>query len=264
MQRHHRSILLGAALGALVALALGAASLAATTVVVTPAFPQGWATEDTRPVGAVGIVADASAPGGAALQLTTDATTAAKAQYMHAANTPLADVTDLSYSTKQNSASFVNGEASYQLQILGLGTAGFTTLVFEPYQGGLGPVTPGLWQSWDVEQGLWWSSRNVTCENGALVAGFGGPPLYTLADVLEICPNAVAIKFGVNIGSNNPAWDVEADLVNFNGTVSDFQLTNPPADMDACKDDGWQSLTDADGNLFKNQGDCVSYANHAG
>ena len=33
-----------------------------------------------------------------------------------------------------------------------------------------------------------------------------------------------------------------------------------PTDADGCKDGGWQSLTRADGSTFKNQGDCVSYA----
>ena len=68
----------------------GTVGAAGTTVVVTPTNTQGWSTADTRPGGAVNFVADATAPAGAgALQLTTDATTTSKAQYMHAANTPL-------------------------------------------------------------------------------------------------------------------------------------------------------------------------------
>src|SRR6476620_9631430 len=70
------------------------------TVVVHPGNAQ-WSTADTRPGGAVNFVNDATTPGGAgALQLTTDATTAAKAQYLHAANTPLSGVTEVSYYTK--------------------------------------------------------------------------------------------------------------------------------------------------------------------
>ena len=78
-------------------------AVAVTTVVVTPTNTQGWSTADTRPGGAVNYVVDATAPRRVgALQLTTDATTAAKAQYIHAANTPLAASTSSSYSTKQN------------------------------------------------------------------------------------------------------------------------------------------------------------------
>jgi len=32
----------------------------------------------------------------------------------------------------------------------------------------------------------------------------------------------------------------------------------------SCKDDGWKTLVRADGTLFKNQGDCVSYAAQGG
>jgi hypothetical protein len=34
---------------------------------------------------------------------------------------------------------------------------------------------------------------------------------------------------------------------------------NTPASKDACKNDGWKTLTDSNGNSFKNQGDCVSF-----
>src|SRR4051794_31293134 len=96
-------LLSSTALVALVAsVAIGVAA-AASPVVVRQSNPQGWTTADTRPGGAVNFVTDATAPAGAgALQLTTDNTNAAKAQYMHAANTPLSSVTELSYFTKQN------------------------------------------------------------------------------------------------------------------------------------------------------------------
>lgn len=236
----------------------------AATVAVTQQNSQGWSTADTRPGGDVNFVADATSPdgGNGALQLTTDSTTTAKAQYLHDANTPITDVTELNYYTKQVAASFVGGDASYQLAIdtNGATAGGFTTLVYEPYQNGV--VTPGVWQSWDVDQGQFWSSRSITCSNGALVAGGGGAPFYTLQQVQTMCPEAVAVAFGVNIGSNNPSYDVYSDLVNFNGTVYDFVYTNVPTSKDACKKNGYQNFTDGDGNAFKNQGECVSYTNH--
>src|SRR4051794_25659918 len=91
---------------------------AANTVVVTPANPQGWDRADTRTGGEVNFVVDSSAPAGiGALQLTTDATTAAKAQYLHGADTPLVDINELSYYTKRISASFAEGAPSYQLGV---------------------------------------------------------------------------------------------------------------------------------------------------
>lgn len=249
-----------------VASVLLAASIAAaaTNVVVTPANTQGWVTADTRPGGAVTYVADATAPGGTgALQLTTDATTAAKAQYMHAANTPLASVTDLSYHTKQVSAPFAGADPSYQLvTFLNGGTTGFTTLVYEPYQGGGGPVVPGVWQQWDVDAGLFWSTRTVACSNGTIVGAAGGPAIYTLAQINAICPNAVVAGFGVNIGTFNPGYTVRTDLFNFNGTIYDFEVTNVPTDKSQCKNGGYLNYTDAEGNALKNQGQCVKFAEH--
>lgn len=38
-------------------------------------------------------------------------------------------------------------------------------------------------------------------------------------------------------------------------------VSDPPADKQACKEDGWQTLTRADGSTFKNQGNCIQYVN---
>jgi hypothetical protein len=250
---------------AAVSLVLGvSAAVAATVVVVTPTNTQGWSTADTRPGGQVNFVVDATAPGGVgALQLTTDLTTTAKAQYLHDANTPLAAVTELSYYTKQSTPPGPVADPSYQLvTFLNGGTAGFTTLVFEPYQNPLqGPIAPGAWQQWDVDAGLFWSTRTVTCSNGTILGNPGGPASYTLAQISSACPNAVAAGFGVNIGSNNPGYDVETDLVDFNGTAYDFEPYAIATSKDACKNGGWQTLRRADGSSFKNQGDCIQYVN---
>src|SRR5687767_8997089 len=145
----------------MVAATISFVAMAASTIVVTPTNQQGWSTADTRPGGDVNFVVDATAPAGnGALQLTTDATTAAKAQYMHEANTPLANVTELSFYTRQISGP-PHADPSYQLVLcLGgvtpatpttpAGCIGFTTMVFEPYQNnGLGTpspvIVPNVW-----------------------------------------------------------------------------------------------------------------------
>jgi len=244
-------------------------SAASSTVVVTPANEQGWSTSDTKVGGAVSFVVDSTAPSGVgALKLTTDATITAKAQYMHAANSPLANVTELSYYTKQNSASFAEGDPSYQLPVClggvsGTTCNGFTTFVFEPYENPLqGPVVTGLWQQWDVDAGQFWSSRTATGGGTCSVtAGFGGAPFYTLAGLKAACPNAVVVGFGVNIGSNNPLYNVESDLVDFNGTSYDFEPFIVASTKDQCKANGYQNFARADGSSFKNQGDCIQYVN---
>jgi hypothetical protein len=77
-----------------------------------------------------------------------------------------------------------------------------------------------------------------------------------------MCPNAVVIGFGVNIGTNNPGYVVRTDGFNFNGTTYDFQLTNTPTAKEQCKDGGFADLTDAQGNAFTNQGQCVAFFEH--
>jgi len=142
-------------------------------------------------------------------------------------------------------------------------SCGFTTLVFEPYQNPQeGVIVPGAWQPWNVANGLFWSTRTVTCSNGVVAGSPGGPAIYTLDMIRNLCPDATVIGFGVNIGSNNPGYVVRTDGFNFNGTVYDFQLTNTPNSKEDCKDGGFVNLTDADGNPFKNQGQCVAFANH--
>jgi hypothetical protein len=244
--------------------------LASSTVIVTPTNQQGWSTADTRPGGTVDFVVDSSAPGGSgALQLTTDATNAAKAQYIHATNTPLANVTELSYYTKQVSASFAQGDPSYQVVAClngvdgGGNCLGFTTLVFEPYENTTqGAVVPGIWQSWDVDAGLLWSSKTVACSGGGVLAGAGGPPFYTLSGISAQCPSAVVVGFGVNVGSFNPSYVVESDLVDFNGTIYDFEKFSAPSNKDQCKDGGWLTFNPSrTAGPFKNQGDCIQYAN---
>ena len=231
------------------------------TLVVTPGNLLGWSTADTQPGGTVGLILDSSAPGGTgALQLTTDSTTAAKAQFLHAATAPLAEVTDLSYFSKQVSSPLFNGGApSFQLAVYLCGTSGFTTFVFEPYQNG--SVTPGVWQFWDVAAtGQLWSTKTVSCTGaGTVNAGGGGAPFYTLADLQAAFPAAMVLGFGVNIGSNNPSYDVEADLVRFNDIIYDFEVYSTATDPEACKKGGWSTFEPPTGP-YKNQGECVSAA----
>lgn len=243
----------------------GTAALAAEPpIVVTPTATQGWTTADSTPGGAVGFVSDATAPLGAgALQLTTDTTTAAKAQYMHPAATALADVSELSYQAKQvapaTAPDAFYADPSYQLTALLNGTTGFTTLVFEPYQNAAqGSIVNNTWQRWDVAAGVVWSTRTVTCSNGTLVPR---PAMYTLAQIKSTCPDAVVTGYGVNIGSNNPSYNVETDAFDFNGTVYDFEPYQVATTKSECKHGGWATLRRADGSSFKNQGSCVRYVN---
>lgn len=241
-------------------LAFGANVFAASTVVVTPTNTQGWYEADVRPGGAVSYVADTSSPyPNGALQLTTDATNTAKAQYMKDTSTALANVTELGYYTKQVSGPAV-ADPSYQVVVdLNGDSTPDTTLVYEPYWNGT--VTPGVWQQWDVDSGQFWSSKTFTDGTCSVVNGAGGPPFYTLSGLQTACPDAVVLSYGVNVGTYNPNYVVETDGFNFNGTTYDFEQVyiNEPTAKDQCKKDGYKTMTDSEGNSFRNQGQCVSY-----
>jgi hypothetical protein len=258
MRRITRSALV--VLVTLAALALAAIGAAATTVVVTQNNTT-WTQDDTRGAGTVSWTNEFGAPpglGNGSLKLTTSLSTVDKAGlYNHTmAGTPLSSVTALSYWTfqRQPSTNPPVAAASYQLQV-DTGCGGFTTLVYEPYWNGT--VVPNTWQQWDVDAGLFWSSRTVTCGTGTLVSGAGGPPLYTLAQVQAMFPNAVVVGIGVNVGSFNPGYYVGVDGVQFNDTIYNFELGTRPTSKSDCKNGGWESFNDP---AFKNQGDCVSYA----
>ncbi len=232
-------------------------SAAVTSVVVTPANTQGWAMSDTRPGGVVNYVYDAAAPTGfGALRLTTDATNTSKADYFHGApaGTTLASLTELAYFTKQ-----VSGQAAadpaYQLPVCLTGGNGapcnanqnppaatsFSTLVFEPYLNPTqGSIVPGAWQQWDVDAGLIYSTRTVTCSGGTIVGG-SGSPLYTLGQINTICPAATVLGYGVNIGTFNPNYNVETDQFDFNGTIYNFE---PTASIIVVDDDGMATAGD--------------------
>ena len=53
---------------------------------------------------------------------------------------------------------------------------------------------------------------------------------------------------------------VLVDNVQINSDIVTFE-PNVPANKDTCKKGGWMILEDANGNTFKNQGQCVSYFN---
>ena len=256
-------------LGSLAALTISTTAIAApTTVRITQNSPD-WAPLDTRFGGDVKFTTLYGAPPGlgtGSLELTTDANTASKADYFtfDHAGTPLADVLDLSYWTFQTAGQVPVANASYQIQIDADGMIGdglnFTTLVFEPYWNtAQGPIVPLVWQNWDVDAGLLWSSRTVSLGDCSLVAGSGGPPFYTLAVLKTLCPNAVVVGIGVNVGTFNVNYKVATDGVRFNDIIYNFERGLAPKTKDACKKGGWQTFDDPE---FKNQGQCVSWVNH--
>ena len=245
----------------------GTAAALNTTVVVSPGNEQGFITYAENG-GAVTFVTDAEAPAGTgALRLTTNNTNEAYAEYLKETNTPLAQINQLSYYSKQNSGSPSYAGASFALGVDLDGSAngstqGFTYLVYEPYLQ-TQAIVPGVFQYQDVVNGRLYSTGTVTCSNGTIQSGAGGTePFYTLAQIQQTCPEAVVSIFGVFIGTYNANYDVEVDKLNFNGTTYDFEPSggNPtaPGSLADCKNGGFRNFSNPS---FKNQGQCIQYVN---
>jgi hypothetical protein len=189
-----------------------------------------WYREDTRVGGGVTLTKDFGAPpnfGDGALALTTNATTKAKAQLFtshHVTGTLLSAITKLGYYTYQSSTtSPAIADAALQITV-NLPGGGFTTLVYEPYQGsgGPNPIVPDTWQYWDATGGNWWSTRDVTCGSYHLAAGHGGAPFTNPTALGTNCPGAKVLQIGVNVGSANPGYTVAVDGVEFATATDDF------------------------------------------
>ena len=181
--------------------------------------------------------------------------------------TPLAGIDAMGYATYRDPASTAAASQvpSINLQVDYNGDApgGFTTLVFEPvYNLDQGAVVAGEWQTWDAYDGgqaIWWSTRDIpgVCARDCFV---------TWETIVANNPDAEILGgFGVNQGSGNGGLVAAADALTLGSAgqcvTYDFEPFRVARSAEACKDGGWRTLTRADGSAFKNQGDCIQYAN---
>lgn len=212
-------------------------ALSNSNVVVNPINLNGWNKLDSDPSVASGFeTGPGSVPlgtGSFAFRIPADGDQYAIMRNNDYAGTPLADLTELSYSTYavQN-----NGAQTPYLSIkidYDNDNIEDDRLYFEPvYQsggysivpgdGGTVPnqcgvnsncVTTGTWQTWNALVGGWWSNNDNT----------GGPPLRTLGGYIAAHPGATILNDslgGVRLiaGGGSGAWD------NFVGNVDRFVI----------------------------------------
>jgi hypothetical protein len=181
--------------------------------------------------------------------------------------TKLADIDKMGYATYRTSGATVNQVPSINIQVdINGGTLNpgdFTTLVFEPvYNTNQGVIQDGVWQTWDAYQGgsaIWWSSKNIpgVCAFNCFV---------TWAQIVAANPNATIVGgYGINQGSGNPALTASSDVLTIgsNGDclTYDFEPFRVATTKEDCKNGGYNNVKDANGNPFKNQGQCIQYVN---
>jgi len=178
--------------------------------------------------------------------------------------TRLAAIDQIAYSTYRDPASTANPvqlpSINIEVDYNGAAPGGFTTLVFEPvYNPDQGPIQAGVWQEWDGDAGIWWSTRPI---NG--VCAF--TCYVSWDDIVAANPDAVILGgFGVNQGSGNGGLIAATDALTlgYSGetVIYDFEPFRSPSAKDDCKNGGWKDLRAADGSPFKNQGQCIKYVN---
>jgi hypothetical protein len=263
LKRIIASVTAGLTTAALVAVPVAAASV---TVNGNNLAASGWSSSTTTG-GTVSFETAADAPlGSGVAKLTTSADNDSRARLTTTipSGTLFSDVNELGYASKVDTASCDCGSVSMFVRIDLDGnlttTDDQTALVHEPYwqndeSPDPAPVVQDVWQTWDVDEGVFWSSNTTA----GFTAGSGGPPFYDLDEAKALAPNAVVTEIGVYIGSFNPSYVTYADAVTFNGTTYDFEAgtIGLPATKDECKKGGWQNFTAP--FTFKNQGDCVSF-----
>ena len=70
------------------------------------------------------------------------------------------------------------------------------------------------------------------------------------------CPNAVVVGFGVNVGTFNPSYDVETDLVDSTARSTTSSSAARRRARTTARTAAGRRFSNP---VFKNQGDCVSY-----
>jgi len=117
----------------------------------------------------------------------------------------------------------------------------------------------------------WQSTGNLIGNNDAGRYDFshlGGSPFTTYSGAPAAVQNGSVVGVAVIVDGfwNPPAAGADSeqtvliDNINVNGHLTTFDAATP-ATKDSCKNGGWMNLQRADFSTFKNQGDCIQYAN---
>lgn len=153
---------------------------------------------------------------------------------------------------EKNCTTATNAAAGAEITgVNGLGTTGLT-LSFD-YNGYCGAGAPRF---------------NVYLSNGQTIFlgctyGGGGATSGTATFTAGNTYGGVLFPTGQTVTGIDIVQDEEGQVTISNVQVNGQTITGSSSALkDACKKDGYKDLTDANGDSFRNQGQCVSYFNH--
>lgn len=247
--------------------ATGAYDITNPTVTVTPDSLNGWTLSGTDGGKSRLALSSSALLGLGDLRLMSNDQNSARANATRTEDVPLSQLNELSYKTKQNAASNEAGNAAYRISFDADGSTATTTdratLVFEPYWQNAespdpAPVQQGVWQTWDVDQGIFWASIPSGNSVTGLTNGSGGAPFYTLANVKTLHPNAKVTAVSVGIGSYNPNYDIQVESFVF-GTKSDTAITTTTYNFEPLALATPQNLLPSNGTLTNDRAFSMSW-----
>ena len=153
-----------------------------------------------------------------------------------------ADVTNLSYWTYQAPRTCPTATPLTAPDRDGTPAGGFTTLVYEPYWNGTVVAEP-VAAVGRLRRSLLVVPR--PCAATACSSPVRAARRSTRSP--QVQPRArrqSSLGIGVNVGSNNPSYDIGVDGVQFNDTIYNFEIGTARRRQDDCKNGGWQTFND--------------------
>ena len=198
----------------------GATALVDTIVKVTEPSLQGWFFFNEGPVGSGSFVNGPGTPpiGPGSAQLVVDATGRHNLARIGPLGQPLAQITQLTYSSYQvsaNPAAAINLSLQVDYNVTDTDNSYQGRLIFEPSNSGTA-ILQNTWQAWDARAGLWYASGapgNTLCTNTPAT-------LCTWDQLLAAWPN-LGIHNLVGAIIFRAGGPVDAD---FTGNVDNFIL----------------------------------------
>lgn len=213
---------------AVVGLAAAAATVAGVTAASAPAAATGDHNNVCTTVGH-GVTTDITLVPAATVELTEDGVkiktpdTPAKANWKSGAvDVKLTDLTTAEYATKKYDTAAPAALPAFHLY-LKTSDSKLATIVFEPYYQISGNPDVGVWKTWNVLTGKWWTSSSnltgVTAEGGGSYAGN-----KTLAYIAEKNPGVKVIAYGWGQGTYNAGTVAELNNLKFDAKGSSCVL----------------------------------------